>query len=58
MLIWIIWRERNRAVFEDVVASAQRMKNSLIFTLWSWAKTDTNVQILDVIDFLDFLIIV
>ena len=30
---WIIWREKNKAVFEDVVPSAQRMKNSCLRSL-------------------------
>ena len=28
------------------------MKNSFVFTLWSWAKTNTNALAQDVIDFL------
>ena len=35
-LFWTIWRERNRTVFKDVLTSTQRMKNSLVFALWSW----------------------
>ena len=34
-LFWTIWRERNRVVFKDILPSAQRMKNSLVFALWS-----------------------
>ena len=33
---------------------AQRMKNSFVFTLWSWASIEVNVQIVDVIDFFRF----
>ena len=54
-LFWTIWRERNRVVFEDVLLSAQRMKNSLVCALWSWSKTDTHTQALNIIDFLDFV---
>ena len=36
-LLWTVWRERNGVVFEDMVPSTQRMKNSLIFAIWSWA---------------------
>ena len=51
-IFWTIWREGNRVVFEDVVPSAIRMKNSFVLALWSWAKTDPNVQALDVVGFL------
>ena len=42
--------------FEDMVLSTQRMKNSLMFALWSRATTNSNVQAVNVIDFLDLLI--
>ena len=32
------------------------MKDSLIFSLSSWAKTDANVQALNIIDFFEFLV--
>ena len=41
--------------FEDMVPSTQRMKKSLMFSLWSWATTNPNVQVVNVIDFLDVL---
>ena len=43
-------------VFKDLVPSTQRMKNSLIFALWSWAIVNSNVQAVNVIDFLDVLV--
>ena len=55
-LFWTIWRERNEAVFEDMVPSTQRMKSSLLFALWSWAIANANVQAVNVIDFLDLLV--
>lgn len=33
-LFWIIWRERNKAVLENVVPLVQRMKNHFVYTLW------------------------
>ena len=44
----------NEVVFEDVVPSAQRMKNSLTFAIWSWATAKTNIQAMNVFDFLTF----
>ena len=34
----------SRVVFEDVVPSVLRMKNTFLFTLFSWAKSDMNIQ--------------
>ena len=36
-LIWEIWKERNRVVFEDLPFSYSRLKNSIITALSSWA---------------------
>ena len=36
-LIWAIWKERNRVVFEDVAFSIDRMKHSFASALISWA---------------------
>ena len=36
--------------------STERMKNSLMFALWSWITVNSNVQVMNVIDFLDFLV--
>ena len=48
----------NGAVFEDMVPLTQRMKNSFFFALWPWAMTNANLQVVNVIDFLDLLVIV
>ena len=55
-LFWTIWKEMNGVVFEDVVPSTQRMKNSLTFAIWSWATANTNIQAMNVFDFLDLLV--
>ena len=36
-LIWAIWKERNRVIFEDVVFSLFRLKTSFVIALISWA---------------------
>ena len=36
-LFWTLWRERNRAIFEDATPSAHRMKVNFLCTLWLWA---------------------
>ena len=35
IIIWAIWKERNRVVFEDVAFSPKRMKLSFVSTLIS-----------------------
>ena len=37
-LFWTLWKERNRATFENEAPSAHKMKSTFLFTLWSWAK--------------------
>ena len=53
-----IWRERNGAVFEEMVPLTQRMNNSLLFALWSWAIANLNLQAVNVKTFLDLLVTV
>ena len=37
-LFWMIWKARNKIVFEDDVLSIQRLKSSFIYFLWSETK--------------------
>ena len=37
-LMWAIWKERNKVVFEDVVISFVRLKSFFIRSLSSWAR--------------------
>ena len=55
-LLWTICKERIGVDFEDMVLSTQRMKNSLMFALWLWETAKSNVQVVNVIDFLDLLV--
>ena len=36
-LFWTVWKERNVIVFDNEVLSIQRMKNSFVCNLFSWA---------------------
>ena len=36
-LIWAIWKERNKVVFENAEFSFPKLNNSFILTIWSWA---------------------
>ena len=55
-LLWTIWKEINGIVFGDMVLSTQRMKNSLMFALWSWGTANSNVHAMNIIDFFDLLV--
>ena len=35
-LFWILWRERNKATFENEICFAPRMKTNFLSVLWSW----------------------
>ena len=35
-LCWAIWKERNMMVFDNVIFSQERLKNSFITSLTSW----------------------
>ena len=36
-LVWAIWKERNKVVFENAEFSFPRLKNTFVLTIWSWA---------------------
>ena len=36
-LFWVIWKERNKIVFENEDLSLQRLKNSFVYCFYSWA---------------------
>ena len=37
-LVWLIWRERNTRIFEDVEKSADSLKSLLVGTLFGWSR--------------------
>ena len=54
-LFWTLWKERNRAAFEDETPSAHRMKCTFLCTLWSWAKLYSVDNLDSLMDFLTWL---
>ena len=36
-ILWTVWRERNKIVFDNVNMSINRMKTYFLSNLWSWA---------------------
>ena len=45
-LIWAIWKERNKVVFENAEFSVPRLMNFFVLSIWSW----TNIVLMQ--DFL------
>ena len=43
-LIWAIWKERNRVVFEDEAFSKTRLKSCFLFSFSSWASLVHDVE--------------
>ena len=45
ILLWAIWKERNRIVFEDAAFSTLRLKHSIICSLFTWVGCNPNADI-------------
>ena len=58
ILFWSIWRERNRAVFDEGVPSTQKMKNSFVYTMWFWTSVLSDYQGSHIIEGLSMLSVV
>ena len=43
-LLWAIWKERNRVVFDDEAFSKSRLKSCLLFSFSSWASLMFDVE--------------
>ena len=54
-LFWTLWKERNRAAFENKIPSVQRLKSIFVCTLWSWAKLNSNDNLDSFVDFFTWL---
>ena len=54
-LFWTLWKERNRAIFENEAPSAYRMKSTFLFTLWLWTKLYSVDNLDSLVEFLTWL---
>ena len=54
-LFWTVWKERNMIVFANEVLSIQKMKNSFVYNLFSWAKSCLEVGPISLVNFVDWL---
>ena len=55
-LFWIVWREKNRAPFDNAVFSEHRLKSSLICNLRGWSTVHSGALTADrsLLEFLTF----
>ena len=54
-LFWTVWKEKNMIVFYNEVLLIQRMKNSFVCNLFSWAKSCLDGGPRSLINFVDWL---
>ena len=51
-LMWLIWREQNTHMFEDVEESVDFLKSLLVGTLFGWSHIWGFTQCISVFDFM------
>ena len=54
-IFWTVWKERNRLAFRGGVLDIQKLKNSFVCNLWSWARLYIGETRLSLIGFLEWL---
>ena len=54
-LCLVVWKERDRIVFENEKLSIHRMKNSFVCNFWFWTKSVIDEGLLPLINFFDRL---
>ena len=54
-LFWILWRARNRLIFENEVTSDRRIQANFVSNLWIWANLYSVDNTNSVMDFLTWL---
>ena len=54
-LIWTIWKERNRRVFDDIERNDQDIKSIFLYTFVNWARVYIEEHTLSLIDFVNWL---
>ncbi|RVW82144.1 hypothetical protein CK203_052488 [Vitis vinifera] len=54
-IFWTVWKERNRLAFRGGVLDIQKLKNSFVCSLWSWARLYIGEERMSLIGFLEWL---
>ena len=53
-IFWTIWKERNRLAFKGGVLAYQKLKTSLVYSIWGWAKVYIDMESKSLIGFLEW----
>ena len=54
-IFWTVWRERNRLAFRRGFLAIQKLKNSFVCNLWSWARVYMEEESSSLLGFLEWL---
>ncbi|KAL6314020.1 hypothetical protein AAG906_011754 [Vitis piasezkii] len=54
-IFWTVWKERNRLAFRGGELNIQKLKNSFVCSLWSWARLYIGKERMSLIGFLEWL---
>ncbi|RVW45036.1 putative ribonuclease H protein [Vitis vinifera] len=52
-IFWTVWKERNRLAFRGGELNIQKLKNSFVCSLWSWARLYIGKERMSLIGFLE-----
>ena len=55
-IFWTVWKERNILTFRGGVLDIQKLNNSFVCSLWSWARLYIREERLSLIGFLEWLV--
>ncbi|RVX09054.1 hypothetical protein CK203_013954 [Vitis vinifera] len=56
-IFWTVWKERNRLAFRGGSLAIQKLKNSFVCNLWSWARVYMGEESSSLLGFLEWLAI-
>ena len=54
-IFWTVWKERNKLAFKGGVLNIQKLKNSFVCTLWSWARVYIGEESSSLLGFFELL---
>ena len=54
-IFWMVWKERNRLTFRGGSLDIQKLKNSFVYNLWSWARVYMGEESSSLLVFLEWL---
>ena len=54
-IFWMVWKEMNRLAFREGSLAVQKLKNSFVCDLWSWARLYIGEELFSLIGFLEWL---